>query len=82
MRFETIVNFYLITICFGITRSPNDNTELTRKMRKTCESQTKFVYDESPEKHCKLPYEEFKNDQLGPQFNMAIKGLRPKIPTT
>ncbi|RGB35929.1 hypothetical protein C1646_758681 [Rhizophagus diaphanus] len=24
---------------------------------------------------CKLPYEEFKNDQLGPQFNMAIKGL-------
>lgn len=28
---------------------------------------------------CKLPYEEFKEDQMGLQFNIAVEGLRPKI---
>jgi serine/threonine protein kinase len=29
---------------------------------------------------CKLPYEEFKNDQFGLQYNITVEGLRPKIP--
>ncbi|CAB4485446.1 unnamed protein product [Rhizophagus irregularis] len=29
---------------------------------------------------CKLPYEEFKNDQFGLEYNITVGGLRPKIP--
>ncbi|GBB92477.1 hypothetical protein RclHR1_02010014 [Rhizophagus clarus] len=29
---------------------------------------------------CKLPYEEFENDQFGLQINIAVRGLRLKIP--
>ncbi|CAG8737194.1 11189_t:CDS:2 [Rhizophagus irregularis] len=42
---QFLLNHETHVLCFGITRSPNDNTELTRKIRKTCESQPKFVYD-------------------------------------